>query len=128
MRTAKPSCPLQVHRACNWQRGVAPGDTGSSLITGHAFARGTSQFNRLPGVKVGNLVRIKTPPGRVLTFKVTSVNTRTSVRLSERTVASLRSRYGHSRIAINTCNARTYDFAQKRYRHGVVIIAKLVRR
>lgn len=125
-RTSQPGCPLQVRYACNWRRGVTPGDKGSSLIQGHAYARGSSQFNWLVNVVKGNLVKIKTNTGRVLTFKVTRVDRNAPVHLSERMLATLRSHYGPPRIVINTCNADTYNFDEGQYEDGILIFAEPV--
>lgn len=113
-----------MDKAFNWRDGVTPGDDGSSLITGHAYAKGRSKFNRMTGVHVGDLIRITAPSGKVFTFKVTSVNRRAPHVLNERLESQLRSTLGPPRIAVYTCNAATYSDGE--YKHGVVVKAKRV--
>lgn len=112
---------MNLSRAYYWGGGVRPGMRGSALVSGHSYARGSAEFNPLWRTKRG--MRIRVGPH---IFKVTKVEPRAKLRLSERKKAELRSRLGKARVVFTTCNARTYNFEASKYRHRVLVYAKKV--
>jgi hypothetical protein len=116
--------PHDIRRPGWWRDGSAPGDrSGAILVAGHvdSASRGSGAFFRLPSVRKGTQVELRTRDGRTRRYRVVSVRLMPKKALPTR----IYSRRGRPRLVLVTCGG-PFDEATRHYRDNVVVTAVLV--
>lgn len=65
--------PESFSRTGWWRDGVIPGRPGNAVITGHTWSRGDGVFDQLSKLRRGDVIRLRTTNGSLLTYRVRSV-------------------------------------------------------
>jgi LPXTG-site transpeptidase (sortase) family protein len=102
-----------------WKDGQLPGQSGNAVFTGHTYSKGDGVFDRLPELKEGNRIVVRTKK-REQTYVVSSVG---SVPLDQYSSVSTKiyRDSGRSGIVLQTCG----DFDGMKYNATTVVYAVL---
>lgn len=118
-RSGQLAIGRSVRDVYRWRDGVVPGQSGSAVLAGHTWSRGTGVFDHLGRMRVGDRVVV----GRNR-FEVTRVRRVTD--MSRRAVAALFSDRGKPRLVLITCGDRNNLTGV--YRTRILVNARLLPR
>ena len=106
-----------------FRRGPPPGAPGSSVILGHVDSlTGPAVFYRLRELQPGDLMTVTLDDGKVVRFRVHSVETYANEDFPAQKVYG---KQGRSQLNLVTCGG-DYDASQGGYQSNVVVNARLV--